>query len=277
MITLAIYDKDRQIKVGKEDSREIFYPLQVMHDTTCQLATQNVTFAEGDYVQVSVSEDAQYVLVKVDETMPESLIYLPKAKVAWRYQVTFEKKACEARPEQRFLGKRHYLTARLATKAEIDRYQNLALNAHDQNQTSGAYPHAVANVETRNDATFFAQNAIDGCKANLMHGSYPFQSWGINQQKDAQLTVEFGRAVKLDKLVLTLRADFPHDSFWTSVTVIFSDGSEETFATEKTAEAQVFHFAPRTVKAATLCKLCKAVDESPFPALTQLEFWGKNK
>ena len=50
---------------------------------------------------------------------------------------------------------------------------------------------------------------------------------GINQQLDAALKIEFGREVLLDKVILTLRADFPHDNYWQQVTLKFSDGTHE--------------------------------------------------
>ena len=49
---------------------------------------------------------------------------------------------------------------------------------------------ASANVETRGESVFAARNAIDGVKANRSHGAWPFESWGINRQDDAQLTLE---------------------------------------------------------------------------------------
>lgn len=276
MISLTLYDAAGRIKRGRNDFREPSYPLQAIAKTACVLAAQNMSYAEGDYIEVATSTDGQYVMVKLDETLAESLVYIEKAAQPWRYAITFAKQAVEARPEARFKGQRHCLTVRLATAVEISQYQNVALNPYDQKAFSGAFPHATANVETRNDATFFACNAIDGCRANLMHGSYPYQSWGINQQKDAQLTIEFGREVLVDRVVFTFRADFPHDSYWTSVKVAFSDGSAEGFVTKKTAAPQSFSFEPRVIKTATFCELEKAEDDSPFPALTQIEFWGKN-
>jgi len=88
----------------------------------------------------------------------------------------------------------------LAKDYEIKQYRNLAFNPHDQKETSGAYPYAVANVETRNDSMFFAKNVINGICANLSHGSYPYQSWGINQQADAEITIDFGRLVEVDRV-----------------------------------------------------------------------------
>lgn len=88
------------------------------------------------------------------------------------------------------------------------------------------------------------------------------------------LTIEFGRPVTVDELRLTLRADFPHDSYWTQATVAFDDGSREVLQLTKTAAPQVFALAPRTVQSLKLFELKKAANASPFPALTQIEVWG---
>ena len=78
----------------------------------------------------------------------------------------------------------------------------------------------------------------------------------------------------MDELRLTLRADFPHDSWWTAATVCFSDGSREVLPLQKSGEPQAFAIAPRTVTGLVLCELKKADDPSPFPALSQIEAWG---
>ena len=122
----------------------------------------------------------------------------------------------------------------------------------------------------------FARNAIDGILANRDHGSYPI-NLGDQSAKDAEITIDFGREVELDKLGLVLRADFPHDSYWKQVTIAFSDGSEEIFTTSDAIATQYFTFSPRTVTTATLKQLIKAEDESPFPALTQIELFGYQK
>ena len=140
----------------------------------------------------------------------------------------------------------------------------------------GAYPHAHANVEKRDDATFFAFNAIDGIFANTSHGNYPYGSWGINQQADAALTIDFGHEVRIDQCALTLRADFPHDSYWQQVTLAFSDGSQEILQTVKSSQPQRFSFQPRTVTWVKLHELIQNDDPSPFPAFTQIEVFGRS-
>ena len=111
---------------------------------------------------------------------------------------------------------------------------------YDVRGESKAFPHATANSECRNEAVFAARNAIDGCKENRRHGGWPYQSWGPEQRKDLWWQVDFGREVEIDKLVITIRADFPHDKHWKRAMLVFSDGSRKPIGLEKT-------FAPQTV------------------------------
>ena len=168
----------------------------------------------------------------------------------------------------------HIIRARFATPEEIAARRNLAYNPYDEHGDTGFFPHAHANVETRGEAVFAARNAIDGIYENDAHGIWPYQSWGINRDPNAALTLDFGRPVTIDELRLTLRADFPHDAWWTQATVEFDDGSREVLELKKSAAPQCFAIAPRTVKSLKLFELIKAEDPSPFPALTQIEAWG---
>lgn len=173
-----------------------------------------------------------------------------------------------------FAGACHIIRARFATPEEIAARRNLAYNPYDEHGDTGFFPHAHANVETRGEAVFAARNAIDGIYENDAHGIWPYQSWGINRDPNAALTLDFGRPVTIDELRLTLRADFPHDAWWTQATVEFDNGSREVLELKKSAAPQCFAIAPRTVKSLKLFELIKADDPSPFPALTQIEAWG---
>ncbi|MDH6363977.1 hypothetical protein M2139_000962 [Enterococcus sp. PF1-24] len=273
-ISLAILDKTGQVKLGKNDYEEERRLLQIVGEDFVDLATQEFYYEDGDVIRIEVEKKDVYLVAKLDETLDTTLIYLKDH--VWEYKVDMTENAREARPEQRFASKRHYLSVRVATTVEAEMYRNLAFNPHDQKESNGAYPHAFANVETRNDATFFACNAIDGVYGNLSHGSYPYQSWGINQQSNAALTVDFGREVALDKVIFTFRADFPHDNYWEEVCLTFSDGSKESFATVKTARSQTFSFEKRTTSSVVFSHLKQAEDPSPFPALTEIELFGNN-
>lgn len=110
-------------------------------------------------------------------------------------------------------GELHLLTLKKCPDYLTKNYRNLALNVWDQHGLTTCYPHATANVETRGEAVFAAQNAIDGVTVNKSHGEWPYASWGINMQDDAQITIDFGRTVVIDRLVMYTRADFPHDNW----------------------------------------------------------------
>ena len=56
----------------------------------------------------------------------------------------------------------------------------------------------------------------------------------------------------------------------------FSDGSKLILALEKTSAGQRFTFPSRQVEWVVLGSLIKANDPSPFPALTQIELWGRD-
>lgn len=227
-------------------------------------------YEEGDRLELDAGGESVFCLLQLDETMPETLVYV---KEAVRLIVPFGEGKTSYSPKA-FAGEKHLLRARLAESRELEEERNLALNPYDSHENTGFYPHARANVETRGEAVFAARNAIDGVYENSSHGEWPYQSWGINRDPNAELTLDFGRPVRVDKIGLTLRADFPHDSWWVSATVGFSDSSEEVLSLKKTAEPQRFAIAERTVTGLTLGKLIKADDESPFPALTQLEVFG---
>ncbi len=229
------------------------------------------TYQEGDRIELTLSEKNRHVYLQVDDGLGAAFVYVT-GDVS--YDIPFGEKRISYSPKV-FSGERHYLWARTAEPGEIETYRNLALNPADQHKDVPCYPHATANVETRGESVFAAKNAIDGVRANLSHGQWPYQSWGINRQADAAMRVEFGRKVRTDKAVLYTRSDFPHDSWWVQATLRFSDGSEQSFPLQKTARAQVLTFPERETEWVELCDLIKADDPSPFPALTQIEVYGR--
>ena len=228
-------------------------------------------YKPGDRVALEIGTPGQYVVIQFEDTMAPVLVYVVKREI--NFHISFDEQAITYSPKS-FAGSCHIIRAHFATKEEIAARRNLAFNPYDERGDTGFYPHASANVETRGEAVFAARNAIDGVYENDAHGTWPYQSWGINRDPNAALTLDFGRTVLLDELRLTLRADFPHDSWWTQATVEFDDGSREVLDLQKTAASQTFAIEPRTVKSLKLFELKKADDPSPFPALTQIEAWG---
>ncbi|MDD3587584.1 MAG: hypothetical protein PHQ75_10420, partial [Thermoguttaceae bacterium] len=112
-------------------------------------------------------------------------------------------------------------------------YRNLALNPNDTQDAPTAWPHASTNSEYARMDCFAAKNVLDGRTENKGHGP-KFPSWGPNKRTDLWLKVDFGHKVKTDKVVLFLRADFPHDGFWHEATLEFSDGSKQVITLRQT-------------------------------------------
>ena len=227
-------------------------------------------YEEGDRIVLETSEKNIHINLQVDDAMGPAFVYITDNV---SYEIPFGEKRISYSPKV-FTGNRHYLYAETADREEIVRYRNLALNPADQHCDVPCYPHATANVETRGESVFAAKNAIDGVRANLSHGEWPYQSWGINRREDAAMKVDFGRRIRTGKVVLYTRADFPHDSWWEQVTLRFSDGSSRDFSLIRTNRAQILTFPEKELSWIELGDLKKAGDPSPFPALTQIEVYG---
>lgn len=228
------------------------------------------TYEEGDRIVLETSEKNIHVNWQVDDALGKAFVYITDNV---SYYVPFGEKRISYSPKV-FSGSRHYIYVEKAREDEILAYRNLALNPADQHRDVPCFPHATANVETRGESVFAAKNAIDGVRANLSHGEWPYESWGINRQADAVMKLDFGRCVRTDKILLYTRSDFPHDSWWKQVSITFSDGSCEDFTLEKSRRAHVLTFAEKEIEWLELGRLIKAEDDSPFPALTQIEVYG---
>ena len=229
-------------------------------------------YAEGDAIVLESSEAGVFVAARLEDSMPEAVVYL--ADKCYTLPVPFGEKRSSYCPKS-FCGERHFLMARTATATEIAARRDLAQNPYDHHQNEALFPHAIANVETRGEAVFAARNAINGNTANHGHGVWPYESWGIQRREDAAFTVQFGRTVQCDGVGITIRCDFPHDNWWHTVSVEFSDGSRETFSLQKTALPQHFAIPARKIAWARLCEMKKdETDESPFPALSALQIFG---
>lgn len=230
-------------------------------------------YEPGDLIRITPAEVPANYLMQLDDAGGVSVVYLTGVV---EYEIPFGEKRTNLSPHT-FADDLHLLTLKRYPDFLRDVYRNLALNVWDQHGLTCSFPHATANVETRGEAVFAAQNAIDGVAANESHGEWPFASWGINMQDDARITIEFGREVEIDRIVMYTRADFPHDNWWTQVTFSFSDGSSFDWALEKQTLPHTITFSPKRVKSLTMHDMKKAQDPSPFPALTQLEVYGRER
>ncbi|MDD6691495.1 MAG: carbohydrate-binding protein [Lachnospiraceae bacterium] len=236
-------------------------------------------YQEGMHIVVSGLSPEHFYVFSPDAAIAPSLVFV-RAE-AFTYEIPFgEKKTGIA--ENAFSGNRHLAAIRTAEAFEWSGIRNLALNPADQHGEVKVYPHATANVETRGEAVFAARNAIDGVICQNSHGEWPFESWGINRDPNAELTVDFGRMVDICEIRLYTRADFPHDNWWIQGTLSFSSGASMTFPMDKKTDTpHVLQFGTNEAPGLSgiswlkLGKLIPSQDPSPFPALTQIEVMGR--
>ncbi len=256
-----------KLKVVNKDGNELYIG-QASEEIT---AIYNFEYEDGDWIIVDSDTKEDFYAVELEETMKESIIYVPGN--FFTYYIPLKDKRSNYSPKS-FHGNCHIIKVRKAKKEEINQRRNLAFNPYDQHENDTFFPHSWANIETRGECVFASRNAIDGYYFNDSHGSFPYQSWGINRNPKAEFLIDFGREVKVDEVVLTLRADFPHDNYWKKVTLEFSDKSEITADLIKTDQRQSIKFEAKVVKTIKLKNLIKADGISEFPALTQFEAWG---
>lgn len=227
----------------------------------------NRAYLPGD---VLILRGAPFLAVQMDQAIPEGTVCLPEGKMTWpvpagEHRLAYAPGCFEA--------SRHIVLARLPGPFPAER--DLARNPADLRGDTDFYPHCTANVETRNEACFCARNVIDGLRLNTFHGEWPFESWGIGAREDAWCMLDFGREVKVSRMSLTLRADFPHDAYWVFGHAVLSDGSETAFPLEKTGDRQFIDLGgTHTVRWIRLERLIKSDDPSAFPALRQWEVFG---
>jgi len=232
----------------------------------------NGHYKEGDKL-VFDFDNIKHVVVNIGEYIVESMIYAPESK--FEYSIPFGEKLTAYHSEA-FQGNLHKLTARAANQKEISEYRNMALNGLDKHQEINYYPHAYANVVTRNEPCFEPRNAIDGCKDNSSHGDYPYHSWGGGLRDDLEFTLYFGRELQVDKMVLYLRADYvnEHDTNWETGVFQFSDGSSMPISMIKTEKPQIYEFDTKTINWVKLTEIKRPVS-SAYAALTQIEVYGR--
>ena len=228
-------------------------------------------YAEGDRI-VFTPERKGFVTLQFDAVLGRATVYSNGKPFAMN--IPFGQKH-DCYQESVFKGKMHFLWVREAYEWEYSCYRNLALNPYDCHEDESLFPHSKANIETRGESVFASRNAIDGIVASNWHGLWPWSSWGINRDPQAKLTLDFGRDVVIDRIILYTRADFPHDAWWTEGTFSFSDGSELVMKLERKDGPQEITFPAKTVSSLELDRLIKADDPSPFPALIQIEVYGK--
>ena len=256
MIYCKIKDKNGNVKVELSGSE-----INHIYDSK---------YCDGDIAEVT--SDALFLKMSFDESQQESIVYLPEHEFIYPFPTGNRLLAYDRVSWER---NSHRI---LISEAEEEGYseRNLALNSVDYVDNKYAYPHAKASLVTRNEPVFEARNAIDGVIDNSCHGEYPYHSWSAGANLDMDFTLDFGCNVSVNEIIFHLRADFPHDSYWNSLTVVFDDGRTVMAEFKKTAEGQKITFSePQITKCIKLCKFTQPDNPPTFAALSQIEVVGK--
>ncbi len=230
-------------------------------------------YRKGDIIDISGLVPGRFYVVRIDQVMAPSIVYITKSEVL--YPIPFYALKENINPLA-FSGCRHTVYIKEAQSYEVNVYRNLSENTFDQHSEAAVFPHASANIETRGESVFAAQNAINGNIAHGSHGEWPYESWGINRDPKAEFRLDFGRPVNIQEIWIYERCDFPHDNWWTEGTITFSTGRTVALPLEKRPDgsAQKFSVTENNVTFLTLSRLIQAEDPSPFPALTQIKVFG---
>lgn len=257
MITITVRAADGTVLASAQHPEEAFLSVDRVYEP-------------GDVILI---EGPAHLRVRMDQSLPEGEIFLPEGRMTWPVPAGEHRLAYAP---GLFVQPRHIVTAAAVPAGTLTRVRNLSCNPADLRGDTDFFPHCTANVETRNEACFCARSVIDGLRLNTFHGEWPFESWGIGAREDAWCLLDLGRPVIAEKMALTLRADFPHDAYWTAGHVVLSDGTDLAFDLEKTGDRQWISLGNRTVRWLRLERLIKSDDPSAFPALRQWEVFGKD-
>lgn len=265
-------------------------------------AVLNTVYEDGDALVFTTDE--KYISVKIHNDVKETILYIPDGSFKFPIPVG---QALAGFATGTFEGEQT-VSVRVTPTEELGEYRNLALNPLDyrveseivdpdaeewSNPTNSpaieqgeitAYPHVYANRVTRNEGCFYARNAVDGFINQSGHGNYPYHSWGGAVHEDLTFAVYFGRPVKVDKLVLYLRADFAldaegreHDTYWHTARIELSDGYDVEINPKKSDSGQEFYLGEHTTEWLKLSRLDPYRSDMSlnYAALTQLEIMGK--
>ena len=232
-------------------------------------------YEAGDKFRIELC-DTEFMAIRLDPTMAESIVYVPDGTFEFTVPQGRELSACY-HPEA-FRGDDHRIMVREPSEAEIYADRLISLNSHDRHNVPKYFPHSYANFVTREDPCFFERNAIDGVLDNSNHGMYPYHSWGGGLREDLEFEIHFGTDVEVSRVVIFIRADFPHDTYWKEADVEFSDGTRVHTELRGVAEGQVVEFEPKTTEMIKLTGLRQQRLEDgslSFAALSQIEVYGK--
>lgn len=261
MITIQILNKENQVLYSQTDMLEV------------TLGGYRNCYNEGDQIKLICDKDNMLLKISLDQCLSESIVYLKDYEYIFKIPFQDERKPYG---DNAFVGERHWGYVVAVSNNEIGNYIKLSQNSSDMKINKTLFPHVTTNVATQNPQ-FYARNTIDGIFETSNHGSWPHSSWGINQQSDAWLKVDFGRYVHIKQIQIFLRADFPHDNYWVAGEIEISNREKILANFSKTGRAQIIDVDIKNVRWIKLKNLIISKEPSQFPALSQIVVYGYNE
>ena len=255
-----------QIKIIDANGKELFSEKGTAIDTV-----YNGQYHEGDKILISKT-DTEYLALKLDSTLEESIVFVPIS--TFEFSIPYGNLLNGYAPGA-FSGIEHKI--KIYEPEDDVKYgiRNISLNSHDLRGQKKYFPHAFANLVTREAVCFYERNAIDGVTDNQGHGNYPYHSWAGGAREDLEYFIDFGTEVEVEKVIFYLRADFPHDTYWKSIDVEFSDKSIATANFEKTANGQELILPKKKLtKTIHLTNFKQAEFPFSWAALSQIQIIG---
>ena len=157
-----------ELKIISADGTEKFHAKDRVID-----AVYSGEYSEGDKIVISKA-DTEYLSLQLDETLAESIIFSPLSTIEFPVPYGELKKGYD---EKAFSGDTHRLKVYEPDDEVKYGTRKISLNSHDIRGQKKYFPHAYANLVTREAVCFYERNAIDGVTTNDGHGNYPYHSW----------------------------------------------------------------------------------------------------
>lgn len=234
----------------------------------------------GGKISITLPSGYDYIYVSLNHRIKDTLVYCPDGI----FEYVIPSYAEQVMPGSFMRYCDPTISAYLPTEAELEQLYNVALNPYTDG-ISNVYPKTTSNDNFENqpgDASFMDRNATDGFTANKGHGGYPNQSWGPtnslhNANNEASyLQVDFGREVNISYLNVFIRADFPHDTYFKSLTLEFSDGTELQITLQGVATGQKIEIPNGKLTSSIRLKDFVAATPGGWAAISELEVYGTN-
>lgn len=146
--------------------------------------------------------------------------------------------------------------------------RNIALNPKDAVFSLRSYPHVTANSHLK----YLYENA----PANVINGKMnDGKAWRPNRRTDLKLTIEFGRDIEVEKVIIYLALNKDQKKTWSSAVLEFSDGTQQKIELRCDITGQSFEIPRKKTSFIRITHLQEAFPLSEN-GIAEIEVLGKD-